>query len=53
MPLRANFHPLAKLDLVETIDYYEKQQTGLGWRFEQAIEEAVSYILPSQQSILL
>lgn len=44
MPLKVSFHPLAELDLAESIEYYEERQPGLGWRFEQSVEEAVFYI---------
>lgn len=38
------FHPEARLEFLESIVYYESQQTGLGRRFLEAVVEAVRRI---------
>ena len=36
--------PEARLDIVETIAWYNEQQTGLGKRFRSALAETISII---------
>ncbi len=38
------FHPEARIELLESVRYYEGQQTGLGRRFLEAATEAVRRI---------
>ena len=38
------FHPEARIEFLESIVYYESQQTGLGRRFLEAVSEAVNRI---------
>jgi hypothetical protein len=38
------FHPEAKTELLESVRYYESQQTGLGRRFLEAATEAIRRI---------
>lgn len=38
------FHPEARIEFLESIIYYESQQTGLGRRFLEAVIEAVRRI---------
>ena len=41
MTLAAVFRPEAQADLLQTRDWYERQQTGLGEVFWRAVDEAV------------
>ena len=38
------FHPEARIEFLESVVYYESQQTGLGQRFLEAVTEAVRRI---------
>jgi plasmid stabilization system protein ParE len=38
------FHPEARIEFLESVIYYESQQTGLGRRFHEDVEEAVRRI---------
>jgi toxin ParE1/3/4 len=38
------FHPEARIEFLESVIYYEAQQTGLGQRFLEDVEEAVRRI---------
>lgn len=38
------FHPEARIEFLESIVYYESQQTGLGQRFLEDVTEAVRRI---------
>ena len=38
------FHPEARTEFLESVVYYESQQTGLGQRFLEAVTEAVRRI---------
>jgi len=40
--IRATWHPLAKRELFESIDFYEDRVSGLGEIFLTAIEDAVA-----------
>ncbi|MEZ4585313.1 MAG: hypothetical protein R2909_02810 [Gemmatimonadales bacterium] len=40
--MRAEFHPLAARELVEDAEFYEARAKGLGARFLDAVERAVS-----------
>lgn len=44
MTLPVVFRPEAAFDVLETRDYYERQQSQLGDRFADALEETVSQI---------
>ena len=39
------FHPEARLELLESVSYYESQQLGLGQRFLDSVSDAVHRIL--------
>lgn len=39
------FHPAARREFIESIDYYEKCQTGLGRRFAMEIFATIQLIL--------
>ena len=41
MTLAAVFRPEAQTDLLQTRDWYEAQQLGLGQAFSEALDEAV------------
>ncbi len=38
------FHPLAEAEYIEAFQWYEDQLSGLGERFEQAVEEKLNQI---------
>jgi plasmid stabilization system protein ParE len=38
------FHPEARIEFLESVVYYESQQTGLGQRYLEAVTEAVRRI---------
>ena len=39
-----HFHPDARLEFIESVDYYETQRQGLGRRFVDAVEDAIHQI---------
>src|ERR1043165_8561381 len=43
--MRAEFHPLAKVELLEIADYIEERRTGYGRRFLDAFDRARDYLL--------
>jgi len=42
--MRYWFHPAARIELLESIRYYESQQLGLGGRFLEAVTDAFNRI---------
>ena len=44
------FHPAARLEIIEAITWYEQQQTGLGQRFERALERTLAAIEASPRA---
>lgn len=38
------FHPAAEAELLDAVDFYERQQTGLGRRLFEEIQTAVRQI---------
>ncbi|HVT43627.1 MAG TPA: type II toxin-antitoxin system RelE/ParE family toxin [Thermoanaerobaculia bacterium] len=48
------FHPAARLELREAVEYFERKTEGLGARFNDEVESAVSQIreYPSSAPIL-
>ncbi len=49
MSLSAVFRPEAKADLLETRDWYEHQQLGLGQTFADSVDDAVDRIVAMPQ----
>ena len=43
--MRYSFHPEAKAELDDAVDYYEKQQTNLGLEFAEEIYDTIQRIL--------
>lgn len=43
--MKFTFHPYAKIEFNNAIDYYEKRKTGLGREFADEIYEAIERIL--------
>jgi plasmid stabilization system protein ParE len=43
--MRAEFHPLARVELLEIADYIEERRTGYGRRFLDAFSRARDYLL--------
>jgi len=42
MRYKLNFHPQAAVELEEAFDWYETRSTGLGRRFVEAVDNALS-----------
>jgi plasmid stabilization system protein ParE len=42
--MRYWFHPAARAELLESVRYYEKQRSGLGRRFLEAVSDAIHHI---------
>jgi plasmid stabilization system protein ParE len=40
-----SFHPAARTELNEAVDYYEGCRPGLGWKFAQEVKSAIARIL--------
>lgn len=48
--MRLEFHPEALAEFRAAAEYYEKQQTGLGSRFVNAVDAAVARIAEAPES---
>ena len=43
--MKLKYHPRARIELNEAVDYYEERQEGLGWNFLEEIQLAIRRIL--------
>lgn len=43
--MRFKFHPAARVELNEAIDYYEERRTGLGWELYEEAQATIQRIL--------
>ncbi len=43
--MKLKFHPEARIELNEAVDYYEERRSGLGWEFYEEVQDAIRRIL--------
>ncbi|MFK7980434.1 MAG: type II toxin-antitoxin system RelE/ParE family toxin [Saprospiraceae bacterium] len=50
MKYKIKLHPIAKLELIDTFQYYEDQQKGLGRRFLKAYQEKTRFLADNPEA---
>ncbi|MCP3964241.1 MAG: type II toxin-antitoxin system RelE/ParE family toxin [bacterium] len=43
--MKLKFHPAARIELNEAVDYYEERRSGLGWEFYEEVQDTIRRIL--------
>jgi len=43
------FRPLARMELDEAVDWYEKRQEGLGWELKETVERMLARVVASPE----
>ena len=50
MNYKVKLHPLANLELIDTFQYYEERQVGLGRRFLKAYQEKTKFLADNPEA---
>ncbi len=43
--MKLRFHPEARIELNEAVDYYEERRSGLGWEFYEEVQDTIRRVL--------
>ncbi len=50
MSYKVKLHPLANLELIDSFQYYEEQQKGLGYRFLKAYQDKTKFLATNPEA---